>query len=157
MPWWLHDGQTIVELSVDGRPSDPDTTELSDRELEQVVARAAADVWGIATLRRTYAEAFARGAGGSLHDDFVIAELAAAIVGGRLRGWASAPTARAAPNPAAVATALADTELTDLASLASEPPASPAPVDPSVAHQVEILRAASAAGTSFCEECECTE
>lgn len=155
MPWWLHDGQTIVELTVDGRPTDPDTTELSDRELAQVLSRAAADVWGISTLRRAYAEGFARGAGGSLHDDFVIAELASAVAGGRLRGWATTPTARAAPNPAAVSTPLADTEITDLASLAGEPV--PAPVDPSVAHQVAILRAASAAGTSFCEECECTE
>lgn len=154
MRWWLHDGDTVIEIATDQRPPDGDVRALSDRELEAVLSRTAGDLWGMSTLRRMYVEAIARGGSASVSDLVVVGELIEAAHG-HLHAWASQVERvrrdrpdRSAPAPLA--------ELVELASMRAAPPEPVVvPPSPAILHQVEILQRAAAAGVPFCEECEC--
>jgi hypothetical protein len=158
MRWWLHDGNTVVEIATDMRPPEGEVRALSDRELESLLSRTGGDLWGMSTLRRMYAEAIAPGGSASISDLVVTGELIEAAHGGRLHAWsAEVERVRREPRPdRRQPEALA--ELTDLASKRAAPPVPVAPPpSEAVLHQVEILQRAAASGVPFCEECECTE
>lgn len=154
MRWWVHDGDTVVEIATDSRPPEGDARRLEDRELESVLMRVANDLWGISTLRRIYVDAVARGGSASVSDFVVVGEVIEAALGGRFVAWASEPVRERleAKPQTREATPLAD--LTDLVSHA----VAPAPAtSPAILSQIAILTRASAAGVPFCEECECDE
>ncbi|MBC8067042.1 MAG: hypothetical protein IAG13_01815 [Deltaproteobacteria bacterium] len=158
MRWWLHDGDTVVEIATDTRAPEGDVRALSDRELESLLSRTGGDLWGMSTLRRMYVEAVAAGGSASVSDLVVTGELIEAAHSGRLHAWAAqVERVRREPRPDR-RQGEALTELVDLASKRAAPPAPIAP-PPSAAvlHQVEILQRAAASGVPFCEECECAE
>ncbi|MFO0632219.1 MAG: hypothetical protein U0168_05140 [Nannocystaceae bacterium] len=156
MPWWVHDGNAVIELRPELGGGRGEGEPMSERELELLLSRIANDAWGRSTLRSVYFDLIAFGQGGSVSDDLVLAEVLDAAARGTLRGYRTEAPRTVTGGGGGAGAALADlAEATALSSLAATPAAPPLPA--AVRHQIDILARASEQGAAFCEECECAD
>lgn len=160
MQWRLRDGTSEYELDL-GRshagPSadDTDGVVLDPDAAVDVLGRLARDPVALHLLRDIHVAVVGTDSGRSLSDFVVVAGILDAIHMARLT-MRRLPTRISRTDPLESSATSSATPLQDLATLVTAPEVvPPPPLEPAVAHQIEILARAAASGAPFCEECEC--
>jgi hypothetical protein len=158
MQWRLRDGTSEYELDLGrshGPSADADAVVLDPDDAVDVLGRLARDPVTLHQLRDVHIAVVGTDSGRSLSDFVVVAGILDAIHMARLT-MRRLPTRISRTDPLESTASSPATPLQDLATLTAAPDVvPPAPLEPAVAHQIEILARAAASGTPFCEECEC--